>query len=214
MQIGTEKMLINGFSWAADLDVDMSLANPLSGLAKGSNFQITRGVDSATAGLLGSAAGGTIFPEIRISDRSLVAGKNQVTMEWRLYDAFFAGFNLEATANAGSPKNGLELAYGRIELIVNQYNSSGVLAGTETTTWNEAGNIVTATNDFGIANPLLVDNTSNAVISSLNFAVPVGSPAGTPNLGRLEYESMEWSVSRAATQSGGSTSSGQPSWVR
>ncbi len=208
MQIGTEKMRIDGFKWEAQLDVDMSLANPLSGLAKGSNFQITRGVDSATAGLLGSAAGGTIFPEIKISDRSLVAGKNLVTMEWRLYDAFFAGFNLEATANTGSPKNGLELAYGRIELIVNQYNSSGVLAGTETTTWNEAGNIVTATNDFGIANPLLVDNSSNLVISSLNFGVPVGSPAGTPNLGRLEYESMEWSVSRAASHSGGSNSSG------
>lgn len=194
MQIGTEKMRIDGFNWNAELDVNMSLANPLSGLARGTNIQITRGVDSATAGLLGSAASGTIFPEIRISDRSLVAGKNQVTMEWRLYDAFFAGFNLEASANAGTPKNGLELAYGRIELIVSQYNSSGVLAGTETTTWNEAGNIVTATNDFGIANPLLVDNSSNTVISSLNFAVPVGSPAGTPNLGRLEYESIDWSV--------------------
>lgn len=208
MQIGTEKMRIDGFKWNAELDVNMSLANPLSGLARGTNFQITRGVDSATAGLLGSAASGTIFPEIRISDRSLVAGKNQVTMEWRLYDAFFAGFNLEASANAGSPNNGLELAYGRIELIVSQYNSSGVLAGTETTTWNEAGNIVTATNDFGIANPLLVDNSSNTVISSLNFAVPVGSPAGTPNLGRLEYESIDWLVGKAATQSGGSTSSG------
>ncbi len=55
MQIGNEKMRIDGFSWKADLDVDMSLANPLSGLAKGTNFQITRGVDAATAGLLGSA---------------------------------------------------------------------------------------------------------------------------------------------------------------
>ncbi len=194
MQIGNEKMRIDGFSWKADLDVDMSLANPLSGLAKGTNFQITRGVDAATAGLLGSAVGGTIFPEIRISDRSLVAGKNLVTMEWRLYDAFFAGFDLEASAITGTPKNSLELAYGRIELIVNQYNSSGVLTNTETTTWNEAGNIVTATNDFGIANPQLVDNTSNLVISSLNFGIPAGTTAA---MGRLAYEEIEWSVGKA-----------------
>ncbi len=65
MQIGTEKMRIDGFKWEAQLDVDMSLANPLSGLAKGSNFQITRGVDSATAGLLGSAAGVRSSPKSR-----------------------------------------------------------------------------------------------------------------------------------------------------
>ncbi len=199
MQIGNEKMRIDGFSWKADLDVDMSLANPLSGLAKGTNFQITRGVDAATAGLLGSAAGGTIFPEIRISDRSLVAGKNLVTMEWRLYDAFFAGFNLEASAITGAPKNGLELSYGRIELIVNQYNSSGVITNTETTTWNEAGNIVTATNDFGIANPQLVDNTSNLVISSLNFGIPAGTTAA---MGRLAYEEIEWSVGNVRNLAG------------
>ncbi len=38
-------------------------------------------------------------------------------MEWRLYDAFFAGFDLEASAITGTPKNSLELAYGRIELM-------------------------------------------------------------------------------------------------
>ena len=195
MQIGNEKMLIDGFSWSAELDVDMKLANPLSGPAKGSNFKINRGVDSATAGLLGSAASSTTtFPEIRISDRSVVAGKNQVTMEWKLYDAFLVGFELEAKPDVVL-KNNLELSYGRIELVVNQFNSSGVLTNTETTTWNEAGNIVNATNDFGVPNPLLVDNTSNPTISSLNFAVPVGSPVGTPNLGRLAYESIDWSVS-------------------
>lgn len=198
MQIGNQKMLIDGFSWNAELDVNPSLANPLSSLAKGSNFKITRGVDTATAGLLGSAAGGTTFPEITISDRSLVGGKNQVTMQWKLYDAFFAGFNLEANGNAGSSKNNLELSYGRIELIVSQFNSSGVLSNTETTTWNEAGNVVTSTNDFGTPNPLLLDNPSNPalnpVISSLNFGVPAGSSAA---MGRLAYEQIDWTVGKA-----------------
>ena len=199
MEIGGQKMLIDGFKWSANLDVDMSLANPLRGLANGTNFKITRGVDSATAGLLGSAAGGTIFPEIKISDRSVVAGNNRVTMEWKLYDTFFAGFDLEANANAGLPKNDLELSYGRIELIVNQFNSSGVLTNSETTTWNEAGNTVTATNDFGIANPLLVDNTSNPVISSLNFGIPAGTSAA---MGRLAFEQIDWSVGNARNLAG------------
>ena len=206
MQIGNEKMLIDGFSWSAELGVDMKLANPLSGPAKGSNFKINRGVDSATAGLLGSAASSTTtFPEIRISDRSVVAGKNQVTMEWKLYDAFLVGFELEAKPDVVL-KNNLELSYGRIELVVNQFNSSGVLTNSETTTWNEAGNIVNATNDFGVPNPLLVDNASNRTISSLNFGAPVGSPVGTPNLGRLAYESIDWSVSNSINLANPATS--------
>lgn len=198
MQIGSQKMLIDGFSWNAESDVNLSLANPISSLAKGSNFKLNRGVDTATAGLLGSAASGAVFPEITISDRSLIAGKNQVTMQWKLYDVFFAGFNLEVSANAGSPKNSLELSYGRIELIVNQFSSTGVLSNTETTLWNEAGNVVTATNDFGTPNPVLLDNPSNPalnpVISSLNFGVPSGATAA---MGRLAYTQIDWSVEKA-----------------
>ncbi|MFO0940004.1 MAG: type VI secretion system tube protein Hcp [Pirellulales bacterium] len=193
MQIGSQKMLIDGFSWSASLGVDMSLTNPVSGLAKGTNFKITRGVDSATAGLLGNAAAGTIIPEIKISDHSVVAGKNQVTMEWTLSNTFFAGFGLAVTNNA-APLNELQLSYGRIELRVHQFDkTTGALTNTETTTWDEAGNIVTATTDFGIANPSLVNNNSNPVISSLNFGTALGS---------LAYESIDWSVSNVRNLSG------------
>ncbi len=201
LHFGTdEKILIDGFSWKAYLDVDMSLANPLSGLAVGSNFKITRGVDAATAGILGSAAAGATFPEIKITDRDLIVGKNRVTMEWKLTDAFFASFELQAN-NTDAPINKLELSYGKIELKVHQFNpTTGALTNTETTLWDKAGNIVTATTDFGIANPALVDNPSNPglnpVISSLNFGTPAGS---TTALGKLAYGEIDWSVEKGVT---------------
>ena len=185
LEIGGQKLLIDDFSWTAAAGGDvLALPGSLT-KAKGGAFQIARDVDSATAGLLGSAAAGSNLGKVTITDRVNVVGTNKVFMQWNLYDAFVSDFQL--TANASQlPTSKLGLSYSKIELTVTELQGKGA-GNTLTTTWDEAGNVVTPAATFGTADPLTADTAQ--VASYLDF--------GT--LGRVRYDSIDWLVSKPTT---------------
>ena len=115
LEIGGQKLLIDDFSWAAGTFGDvLALPGSLTN-AEGKAFQITRDVDSGTAGLLGSAAAGTNLGKVTITDRTAILGVNKVTLQWNLYDTFISDFGLSAK-NDGVLTNSLGLSYSKIEL--------------------------------------------------------------------------------------------------
>ncbi len=185
LEIGGQKLLIDDFSWSAQTAGNvLALPGSLT-KAEGSGFQITRDVDSGTAGLLGSAAAGTNLGKVTITDRANVAGVNKVLMQWNLYDAFISEFGLSAKASE-LPTNTLGLSYSKIELTVTELQGKGA-GNTLTTTWDEAGNVVTPATTFGTADPSIADTAQ--VASYLDF--------GT--LGRVRYDSIDWLVSKPTT---------------
>ncbi len=187
LEIGGQKLLIDNFSWSAQTAGNvLALPGSLT-KAEGSGFQITRDVDSGTAGLLGSAAAGTNLGKVTITDRANVAGVNKVLMQWNLYDAFISEFGLSAKASE-LPTNTLGLSYSKIELAVTEFNEkTGVQGNTLTTIWDEAGNVVTPAATFGTADPLTADTA------------PVASYLDFGTLGRVRYDEIDWAVSKPTT---------------
>ncbi len=182
LEIGGQKLLIDGYSWKAFADGDvLDLPSSLTA-AKGGQFQISRAVDSGTAGLLGNAAAGTNLGTIKISDRQLVGGINKIAMEWKLYDAVVGDFGLSFDVN-GTPINKLGFSFSKIELVASDFEAKS--AGTTlTTVWDEAGKVVSSASNFGTVDPAIAD------------AVPVASYLDFGSLGRVRYDSIDWSIKK------------------
>lgn len=190
MTIGTQKFIIDSFEWKAGtggnvLNVPGSLGTPTS-----TNFNISRDVDSGTAGFLSRAAAGTNLGTVTISDRRPVTTgsvtANKSVMEFKLYDAVILDFGLNVLPE-GDLTNKLGLTYSKIELVVNQFDSKGLAGATLTTTWDQALNKVTSATTFGIADPSIADSAE--VASFLDFG----------SLGRVRYDEIDWSITKPTT---------------
>ena len=176
LEIGGQKLLVNGFDWNAER----------SGRARGATFTIDRGIDVGTAGLLGSAAKGTLFSKVTISDRKEIDGVNRIVMEWNLYDAFISDFDLSVT-NQGAATNSLGWSYSKIEVKVTEHNSKVVASKPITTTWDEAANIVASDAiNFGTVEPAIDELVQ---VSFLDFV----------NVGKIQYQSLDWSLTKPVT---------------
>ncbi len=182
LQIGGQKLTVNGFEWEA--------TNRNRGNAQVGTFKITRGIDVGTAGLLGSAANGTVFDKLTITDRKEVSGQNRVVMEWNLYNAFISDFDLSIESQ-GEASNSLSWSYSKIEVTAKQFAGEGVppakdltfgLSGLDV---NEI-KVDSQANSFGVIEPSI---TTDENVSFLKF----------DRVGAITYSNLEWSLTKPVT---------------
>ncbi len=196
LEIGGQKLLINSFEWGATTGATVGAA----GKGKGLTFKMERGVDTGTAGLLGSAAKGTVFDKILITDRKEINGKNQIVMEWHLYNAFLTdfGLNMEDGENGDAPINSLGWSFSKIGVVEKQFRSDGKVAALSVG-WDEQ------------ENKTFTQSGSNSVGVELQQSIKASQKVSFLNLdsgdqGRFLYETIDWSVSKPVTFSGGTAS--------
>jgi type VI protein secretion system component Hcp len=196
LEIGGQKLLINSFEWGATNDATLTAA----GRGKGLTFKMERGVDTGTAGLLGSAAKGTVFDKISITDRKEIDGKNQIVMEWHLYNAFLTdfGLNMEDGENGDAPINSLGWSYSKIGVVERQILAEGKV-GVAVGGWDEQANKAFAPSVSG--GPVQQQPAIKAK-QNVSFLKLDGSGAA----GEFLYETIDWSVSPTLTFSDGKRS--------
>ncbi len=184
LTIGGKDLIIDDFEWDASIDVQAVGGKIQKGVADGHDFVITRPADKATAGILGSAAAGTVFSQIKLTDRKLVGSTNQVFLEWTLHDAFISSFQIEGNGES-APTTKFSLNYSKIDVSFTPFDSKGKAQTPLVTNWDELTGKVSGAADFGSTiSPDTVDG---------DVAFFGASAVGFK--GQLEYEEIDWSAS-------------------